>query len=214
MKHRFEARTAAASRAQVGRTVAAASLLLVGAALVLGTDAFACRDHDMAGADAKTHPQAASKAQPTAGTKQVAMSGHAANGEKGNGSGVTMTSSTAKSIPIGVATPVTLDFGAARFEGAVAQIRAPEGMQVMMADGSAVGDIALAVGQPTRVELLVTARDDGLQYLDVTTLQNKRASVRSIALAVGSGEAKLKSVGRVETMPNGERVKIMRGESR
>jgi hypothetical protein len=212
MKHRLESRTAAASRARLGRTVAAASLLLIGGAVVLGTDAFACRDHDVQ-ADAKAHPHAASKVQP-ASAKQVAMTGHAANGEKGNGSGVTMTSNTAKSIPIGVATPVTLDFGAARFEGAVAQIRAPEGVQVMMADGSAVGDIALAVGQPTRVELLVTARGDGLQYLDVTTLQNKRASVRSVALAVGSGELKLKSVGRVETMPNGERVKIMRGESR
>ena len=142
------------------------------------------------------------------------MSGHAASGEKGNGSGVTMTSKTAKSIPVGVATPVTLDFSDARFEGAVAQVSVPDGMQVTMADGSAVGDIALAVGQPTRVELLVTAHNDGLQYFDVTTLQNQRASVRSVALAVGSGELKLKSVGRVETMPNGDRVKIMRGESR
>jgi hypothetical protein len=212
MKHRLESRPAA-SHARLGRTVAAASLLLVGGALVLGSDAFACKDHE-AHADTKAHPQAASKAQPAAGSKQVAMTGHAANGEKGNGSGVTMTSNTAKSIPIGVATPVTLDFGAARFEGAVAQIRAPEGVQVMMADGSAVGDIALAIGQPTRVELLVTARDDGLQYLDVTTLQNKRASVRSVALVVGSGDLKTKPIGRVETTPNGERVRIMKGESR
>ncbi len=214
MKHRFESRLASISRAHIGRTVAAASLLLVGGALVLGTDAFACRDHDVH-ADAKAQPRGGSKAQPAAaGVKQVAMTGHAANGEKGNGSGITLTSKTAKTIPIGVATLVTLDFGAARFEGAVAQFNVPEGMQVTMADGSAVRDVALAVGEPTRVDLLVTARDDGLQYLDVTTLQNKRASVRSVALAVGSGVSKLKSAGRTEVMPDGQRVKIMKGESR
>ena len=213
MKQRFDSTTAAAARAHIGRTVAAASLLLVGGALVLGSDAFACKDHDVR-ADAKSSSPAASKAQPAASTKQVAMSGHAARGDKANGSGVTVASTTAKSIPIGVATPVTLDFGAARSEGAVAQIRVPDGVDVVMADGSAVGDIALAVGKPTRVELLVTARDDGLQYLGVTTVQNNRSSVRSIALAVGSGEPKLNKVGRVETMPNGERVKVMPGESR
>ncbi len=227
MKTRSQARTTATcitttrittarvptARERLARMAAATSLLLVGGAVALGSDAFACRDgdvaHDHAGRDAVATK---SKSLSETFAKPVALSKHAAVGEKGNGSGVTMDARTAKSIAVGVAAALTLDFGPARAEGATARVRTPEGVVVTHADGSPVGDIALAVGRPTRVELLVTARDDGRQYLDVTTTQNERATVRSVALPVGSDTVRMKSAGRVETRPDGSRVRVMQAQ--
>lgn len=187
------------------RTVAASSVLLLGAAAMLfASDARACRDDDVAHAG---------HAKQLAVSK-TAMSSHAAIGQKSNGSGVSVDAKTAKTIAIGEASPLTLSFAAASHEGAKAQVRAPQGATVTRADGSPVGDIALTVGKPTTVDLLVTASGDGLQYLDVTTHQNARSSVRSVALRVGSGEAKLKTAGRVEIDSRGQRVKIMQAETR
>ncbi len=131
------------------------------------------------------------------------------------GSGVRHTAVTPKNIALGVATPLTLTFDAATVADARAEVRAPLGMTVTRADGSAVGVIELAVGRPTVVDLLVTAQYDGMQYLDVDTRQNARRSVRSVPLGVGSGVMKkLESSGRVETMSDGRRVKVMQGETR
>jgi hypothetical protein len=188
---------------RLARRVAAAGLLLVGGAIVHGTDALACDDHH--------HGKAAQKALALSDTFGT-LTSHAAIGEKGNGSGVTFGARVAKNIAVGVASPLTLEFGPARAEGARARLRAPEGVTLTLADGSPVGDIALALDKPTQLELLVTATRDGRQYLDVTTTQNGRASVRSVALPVGSNEARMKSVGRLETRPDGSRVRVMQAQ--
>ncbi len=191
--------------ARLPSAAAAGSVLLMGAAaLLFANDALACRDDDVA------HSGHAKQLA----VSKTAMSSHAAIGQKSNGSGVSVDAKTAKTIAIGEASPLTLSFAAASHEGAKAQVRAPQGATVTRADGSPVGDIALTVGKPTTVDLLVTATGDGLQYLDVTTHQNARSSVRSVALRVGSGEAKLKTAGRVEIDSRGQRMKIMQAETR
>jgi hypothetical protein len=142
-------------------------------------------------------------------TDAAGKSGHAAIGQKANGSGVKLSATTPKNIAIGQATLVTLNFDAPNSDGAVAKVRVPAGVTVTRADGSALGDIALTRGQATKVDLLVNAQNDGMQFLDVTTTQAGRSSIQSVPLKVGSGTLVMKSNGNVITTPSGERIVSM-----
>lgn len=136
-------------------------------------------------------------------------SGHAAIGQKANGSGVKLSANTPKSIAIGQATLVTLSFDAVTSDGAVANVRAPAGVTVTRADGSPLTDIALTRGQAMSVDVMVNAQGDGMQFLDITTTQAGRSSVQSVPLKVGTGKMVLKSNGNVVTTPTGERIVSM-----
>ena len=66
--------------------------------------------------------------------------------------------------------------------------------------------IRLEKGEQRVVELSFTAKTDGLQYLDVTTRQAGRISVRSVPLRVGSGRHDMKQEGKRVVTPKGERL--------
>lgn len=196
------------------RTVAARNtrtLLVTASALLLGAGALLYSTQARADGEPRSKPTASAKAAHD-GHKHSAdagKSGHAAIGQKANGSGVKLSATTPKSIAIGQATLVTLSFEAPSSDGAVAKVRVPAGVSVTRADGSALGDIALTRGQATKVDLLVNAQNDGMQFLDVTTTQAGRSSIQSVPLKVGTGALVMKSNGNVITTPTGERIVSM-----
>lgn len=181
---------------------AAATLWVAAAA-----PAHACRDHDGA-ASAKVP---AAKVQVAA---DHAASHHAATRLKANGSGIRFDADAPARLDVGQTATITLRFPAAGIDGAVAQLRSPEGVAVQRADGRALGEVALSATEATTVALTVTALRQGAHYLDVTTVRAGRASVKQVALRVGDVQPQLKSSGRVETLATGERVKLMQGVSR
>ncbi len=195
---------AVAARNMRAVLITASTLLLSGGALLYSTQA-------RADGEARSKPAADAKASH-AGHKHSAdavQSGHAAIGQKANGSGVKLSATTPKNIAIGQAALVTLTFDAPSGDDAVAKVRVPAGVTVTRADGSALGDIALTRGQATKVDLLVNAQNDGMQFLDVTTMQSGRSSIQSVPLKVGSGTLVMKSNGNVITTPSGERIVSM-----
>jgi Spy/CpxP family protein refolding chaperone len=172
------------------RLLRTSALLLAGAASLLGV---AAASAEAPGQDSARTKNSTGSAQPVAA-------------KKGKGSGVRMSALVPKAMAIGQTSAVTLEFDGVSGDGAVATVRAPAGVSVARADGQPLGEIALARGQATRVELLVTAQGDGMRYLDVTTRQSGRASIRSVALKVGSGASSNKPNGTPMTTPAGEKI--------
>lgn len=192
------------------------SAIVLGAlALLLGQDSRAAQGKED-GVTAKPQAKSAAKPAPKAKVEDAKramhhapMAAHAAMGQKAKGSGIVLDAVSPPSMGVGQATRVTLRFHGAHTESAIATIQAQEGVTVTRLDGSPVGAVALSMGRPTQLDVMVSASGDGLQYLHVTTEQDGRASVRSVPLKVGSGAVKLKANGTLVTMPNGEQIVSM-----
>lgn len=177
--------------------------------VALGIVALLASSNALAQASEPAKPIKAVK--PDARTAQAHMhtSAHAKMGQKAKGSGVLADAEGSGKMDVGQPSRMTLVFHGAHMDGATATVQPPRGVTVTRLDGTPVGEVALKVGRQTRLDVWVTASDDGLQYLDVTTLQDGRASVRSLPLKVGSGAVKLKSNGQVVMTPSGEAIVSM-----
>lgn len=182
-------------------------------ALVLGAAVWMAASSAQAQTNESATPRVVSKPDARAIQAQMHGSAHAKLGQKAKGSGVITNAETAGTMHVGQPTRMTLTFHGAHMPGASATVQAPQGVNVTRLDGTPVGEIALNVGRPTRLEVWVTAPEDGMQYLDVTTLQDGRSSVRSLPMKVGSGAVKLKGNGQVVVTPSGETVVSMPAET-
>jgi methionine-rich copper-binding protein CopC len=89
--------------------------------------------------------------------------------------------------------------GVNAFDGATVEVLEPATRRTLYS-------AQLARGEVRTVELPYTATRDGVQYLDILTRQAARSSVRSLAVAAGSGQVALKREGTVLTTPEGEAV--------
>lgn len=118
-------------------------------------------------------------------------------------SGVIVEHSVPGKIAVGEAVTVKL-----RFSG----VTSPEGATVEVRDPSTRATLAslwLAQGEKRTIELPYRSVNDGMQFIDVTTVQAGRGSVESVALRVGSGDLRLKSPGKLQTTAEGEAVIVM-----
>lgn len=122
---------------------------------------------------------------------------------KHNGSGVALSHRLPKQ-PLDVGQPATVEL---RFEGtpgARVSLRAPAGVAVRLADGSALPEAMdiPAGGMSVQVQPLA----EGLHYLVVSTTRNGRRSVQAVPLKVGGAAPQLAHDGKVDTTPAGEAV--------
>lgn len=123
--------------------------------------------------------------------------------QKHNGSGVQVRYSVPASLQAGQPSTVRLQFSTVSdAAGAVAEIKAPAGVTLT----GAAGPLTLTQGRPTTVDLQATAAADGQYFVDVLTTQGGRTSVQSIPLQVGDAKPQLKTTGKPETTPSGEKV--------
>lgn len=122
---------------------------------------------------------------------------------KPNGSGVVLAH-RGPNQPLDVGQPSLVEL---RFEGSPGArlvLKAPTGVTVRLADGSALPDEmeVPAAGLTLRVQPLT----QGLHYLVVVTTRGARQSVHAVPLKVGSAAPQLKRDGQVTTTPSGEAV--------
>ena len=66
--------------------------------------------------------------------------------------------------------------------------------------------LKLKPGPPQSATVALTAAQDGIYFVNVTTTQAGRSSVVSIPVKVGAGGRRLERPGTVEITPSGERV--------
>lgn len=119
---------------------------------------------------------------------------------KGNGSGVVLRYAVPQRIAVGETATVRLAFsGVSGADGATVEVTEAEGGRSLLAT-------RLAQGERREVDLSVTGRSDGVQYLTVVTTQGDRSTVQQVPLAVGSGKRALKEHGTRQTTPAGEAV--------
>jgi len=121
---------------------------------------------------------------------------------KKGGSGVNIAYRIEGVPQANVPTRITLEFsGISAPDGAIASFAAEE--PAVLTSGST---LTLGPKQTQTTSVLVTATEDGMYFVNVTTLQAGRSSVMSIPVKVGAGELRLEKHGTVETTPSGERV--------
>lgn len=167
---------------------------LCAAAWSFGSAAFACPDgaHKTAGA-------AASRTASTATKKTTWVKLN----QKHNGSGVQVRYNVPAALQAGQPSTVRLRFSTVSdAAGAVAEIKAPAGVTL----SGAAGPLTLPQGRATTVDMQATAAADGQYFVDVLTTQAGRTSVQSIPLQVGDAKPQLKTTGKPETTPSGEKV--------
>lgn len=122
--------------------------------------------------------------------------------QKHNGSGVQVRYSRPSVLQVGQASTVRLEFsGVSTDAGAAAEIKAHSGVTL-----SGATSVTLQSGRATSVEVQVAATSEGRHYIDVFTTQGGRTSVQSIPLQVGNAKPQLKTTGKPETTPSGEKV--------
>jgi hypothetical protein len=101
-----------------------------------------------------------------------------------------------------VPTTVTVEFsGISAPDGAIASFSAEDPAVL-----TGVSTLPLKPKQTQSTSVFVTAAEDGVYFLNVTTTQAGRSSVISIPVKVGTGAPKLEKQGTAETTPSGERV--------
>jgi hypothetical protein len=123
--------------------------------------------------------------------------------QKHNGSGVQVRYSVPASLQAGQAATVRLQFSSVSAEAdATAEIKAPAGVTL----SGVAAPVTLPRGRTTTVEVQVFAAADGQYFLDVFTTQAGRSSAQSIPLQVGNAKPQLKTTGKAETTPSGEKV--------
>jgi hypothetical protein len=165
------------------------------AAMLLSTAAWAGASGIEASTTSATTSATAPTAKPNAqaSAKVVALM-------KANGSGVVVNAAVPAKVAAGQTISVRLSFNGVGPEGASAEVR----------EAGANGRVLLAIQLPASKEhsanVSYQAQGDGMQYLDVTTSQNGRTSIQQIAVAVGSGQMKLKPSGTEVVTPTGERL--------
>jgi hypothetical protein len=147
------------------------------------------------GLDVATAPaaQANAKTQSQTSAKVVARM-------KANGSGVIVNAAVPTKVAVGQTVSVRLNFNGVGAEGATAEVREAG------ANGRVLLSAQLPGGKEYSADVPYQAQNDGMQYLDVTTTQNGRTSIQQVAVAVGSGQMKLKPSGTAVVTPTGERL--------
>jgi hypothetical protein len=119
---------------------------------------------------------------------------------KPHGSGVEVAYVAPPRLAPGQTGTVRLHFGGVTAaDGAIASVRDPVSGRTLLL-------LHVASGEPREVDFAYTAPADGMQFLDVTTVQAGRTSVVSIPVPVGSGKLVLKSAGKLSISASGERV--------
>ncbi len=119
---------------------------------------------------------------------------------KANGSGVVVNATVPPKLAAGQTVALRLSFDGVSAEGASAEVREPG------ANGRVLLTLQLPAGQPTNADLNYQVGGDGVQFIDIITRQNGRTSIQQLALAVGSGQNKLKANGTEVVTPSGERI--------
>lgn len=122
---------------------------------------------------------------------------------KANGSGVVVNATVPNKISVGQTATIRLSFDGVGAEGATAEVREAG------AKGRVLLSIQLPAGKEHSADVSYQAQGDGMQFLDVTTRQNGRTSIQQVAVAVGSGQMKLKPSGTEVLTPSGERLVTM-----
>jgi hypothetical protein len=115
-------------------------------------------------------------------------------------SGVIVQSSVPNKIAVGETVALRLH---------VSGVTAPDGATVEVRDPSSrdpLVSVRLAQGERRIIEIPYMSRTDGMQFIDITTIQDGRRSVQSVPLRVGSGEVSLKPAGTKRTTAGGEAV--------
>lgn len=125
---------------------------------------------------------------------------------KPQGSGIVLRHDVPTRLSVGQTATVRLRFDRVSADGARVELKAPDGVTITLADGSAATSVALPRDRATTLELRVTPQADGVHYLDVFTSQNGRSSAQSVALKVGTAAAAMKRNGVAQTTPAGEKV--------
>lgn len=148
-------------------------------------------------------PLAAAAHEPARPAKHAAMGDWMRLPAKHNGSGVDLSARLPKQpLDVGQPAPVQLRFDGAA--GARLALRAPAGVSVQLADGSALPvDMEVPDGGLT---LQVQPLAQGLHYLVVTTTRGGRRSVQAVPLKVGGATPQLPHDGQATTTPSGEAV--------
>ncbi len=122
---------------------------------------------------------------------------------KGHGSGVLVSYSVPARTAPGAVAKVRL-----RLSG----VKAADGASVSvrdLTDGRTLLALKLAPGEDREVEVSVTSRADGMQFIDVITTQSGRTSVITVPLAVGRGVATIHRDGRTDVGADGEAVVVL-----
>lgn len=149
--------------------------------------AIACAVPTLASADVKT--SAAPEGKPA-----VVQRG------KGNPSGVLMRHTVPDKIAVGETVTLRLQFsGVTAADGATVEVRDLGARTTLVSTH-------LAQGEQRTLEIPYTSRADGMQFVDVITMQAGRATVQTLPLRVGTGELKLKPHGQRQTTATGESV--------
>lgn len=186
-------------------------------AVFIGCSAFALAAQADTGAAGKPSAPAASAAKAS-GAKTTIASTNPSTAKsrplgpwvqapsKHSGSGIRLRYRTPDAVQPGEAITLELQFSGVTAPDAQVELRGPEGSSLSAADGSALSRVALPVGQTTTVAVRLVPTGDGLQTLDVFTSQAERSSVQSVPVKVGSGRKQLKTQGKLETTPSGEKV--------
>jgi hypothetical protein len=169
--------------------------------LLLAATAAAC---GLAAAPVRADSPAAPAAQPASKAKAKWIKA----AQKHNGSNIQLSYQVPANLSAGQTVAVQLRFAGITQDDASVRITAPAGMQLASANGSAAlgTGMALPRGRTTELVLQVTPGANGLEYLNVFTAQGGRSSAQSIPLQVGNTKQALKTTGKPETTPSGEKV--------
>ncbi|HEU4459464.1 MAG TPA: hypothetical protein VFR90_10110 [Methylibium sp.] len=160
-----------------------------------------------AGSDGIRPPNATAPSKPAAPRWTDAAAKH-------GGSGIRLRYEVPAALQAGVPAELQLQFSGIGAADARVELRAPQGASLTDTSGNAVGSVALPAGRTTTLRLRLTPALDGLQTLDVFTSQAQRLSAQSVPLKVGSGKPDLKTMGKPQTMPDGEKVISLPAQTR
>lgn len=121
---------------------------------------------------------------------------------KKGGSGVRVAYRIEGMPQANIPTRVVVEFdGISAPDGAIASFSAEDPAVL-----TGASTLTLNPGEMHSTTVLVTAAEDGVYFLNVTTMQAGRSSIVSIPVKVGAGTPRLEKPGTVETTPSGERV--------
>jgi hypothetical protein len=161
--------------------------LLAFAAAANSPAVFAASSHDAAGPSVAK----ASKAQKNGFTSIPSKKG---------GSGVDVAYRIEGTPTVG--SPLTIRIQTASPFNAQTTLRAGEGL--LLSDPDQV--LQSQAGQRTEHTVTVVPQAEGRFYLNVFSVANNRGGASAIAVHVGKGAVQLKPSGKVQVMPNGERI--------
>lgn len=132
---------------------------------------------------------------------------------KHNGSGVLLRYTEPVALKSGQAGTVKLQLSrVVAADGATVELKPSDAGLVLRVNGQPLtGPLRLNRDELRELDVQVQAATDGLYHLNVFTYQNGRMSASSVAVKVGSGAARQKAEGSVQTTPKGEAVIALPG---